>query len=114
MKSTLPNVITSPSPKDASPCFLIPTQKELLVGGRKVVGSAQRRGRRAFLQHGSIPISLDYDALAEVTGAPVSAVPQFRSSFAGLAEFASGIDRAAVRAALERGFRETFPGTWER
>ncbi len=45
-------------------CFAAPARAELLVGGRKVAGSAQRRGRRAFLQHGSILLDPDPARLA--------------------------------------------------
>ena len=51
----------SPSPALASPafhrpgpCFATPVGGEVLVAGRKLVGSAQVRKRNAFLQHGSI------------------------------------------------------------
>lgn len=40
-------------------CFDNPTDYDLVVGGKKLVGSAQRRRGRAFLQHGSIPVSPD-------------------------------------------------------
>ena len=42
------------------PCFATASRHELLFRGRKLVGSAQRRLRRSFLQHGSIPVRLDY------------------------------------------------------
>ncbi len=45
-------------------CFGAAARAELLVGGRKVAGSAQRRGRHAFLQHGTILIDPDPDRLA--------------------------------------------------
>ncbi|TWU41983.1 Octanoyltransferase LipM [Novipirellula artificiosorum] len=35
-------------------CFMRRTDEDLIVSGYKVVGSAQRTGRRAVLQHGSI------------------------------------------------------------
>jgi len=35
-------------------CFAIPVGGEILVNGRKLVGSAQARREHAFLQHGSI------------------------------------------------------------
>jgi lipoate-protein ligase A len=38
----------------AGACFAAPVGGEVLVGGRKVIGSAQVRRGRAFLQHGSI------------------------------------------------------------
>lgn len=49
-------------PKEAA-CFSSPSWYEIVVNGRKLVGSAQRRDSRAFLQHGSI--LLDYDPRLE-------------------------------------------------
>lgn len=40
-------------------CFLATSRFELTVGGRKLVGSAQRRLRGAVLQHGSILVDLE-------------------------------------------------------
>lgn len=39
------------------PCFLAPNRDEIMVDGRKLVGSAQKRTTFGVLQHGSIPIS---------------------------------------------------------
>jgi lipoate-protein ligase A len=49
------------------PCFLSPSRYELMVDGRKIVGSAQRRLRRGFLQHGSMPITVNREVLARAT-----------------------------------------------
>lgn len=38
------------------PCFSYPSEDEIEVGGRKIVGSAQKRMGGRFLQHGSIPL----------------------------------------------------------
>ncbi len=38
----------------ALPCFTAAARDEILIGGKKVVGSAQRRTRSAVLQHGAI------------------------------------------------------------
>src|SRR5215470_2841608 len=40
-------------------CFRRAGAYELAVGGRKLIGSAQRRQRRAFLQHGSVLLDAD-------------------------------------------------------
>jgi len=40
-----------------TPCFASTARSEVVFGDRKVVGSAQRRTREAFLQHGSILVS---------------------------------------------------------
>jgi lipoate-protein ligase A len=37
-------------------CFYESTSFDLVLGGRKLVGSAQRRAGRGFLMHGSIPL----------------------------------------------------------
>jgi len=39
------------------PCFLAPNRHEIMVMGKKLVGSAQKRTSRAVLQHGSIPVT---------------------------------------------------------
>jgi lipoate-protein ligase A len=40
-------------------CFAAPSRYELLVGGRKICGSAQVRTSGSFLQHGSLLIDID-------------------------------------------------------
>ena len=42
------------------PCFASVSRYEVTHAGRKVVGSAQRVGERAVLQHGSIPLGHGY------------------------------------------------------
>lgn len=44
----------------AKPCFLSASRHEIVYRGRKVVGSAQRVGRNALLQHGSIPLDAGF------------------------------------------------------
>ena len=43
-----------------TPCFSSTARSEVVYGNRKVVGSAQRRTREAFLQHGSILVSRNH------------------------------------------------------
>jgi lipoate-protein ligase A len=40
-------------------CFSVSSKNELLVGGRKICGSAQVRRKGGFLQHGSLLLSFD-------------------------------------------------------
>jgi lipoate-protein ligase A len=47
-------------------CFSSPSWYEILVNGRKIIGSAQRRMKGAFLQHGSILIDYAQALEAEV------------------------------------------------
>lgn len=46
-----------------SSCFTAPALSELVFNGKKMTGSAQKRLTTAFLQHGSIPISIDAEKL---------------------------------------------------
>lgn len=56
---------------DAGACFARAVGGEILVAGRKVVGSAQLREGGALLQHGSILLEDDQSVLGRVTaGAP--------------------------------------------
>ncbi|MFQ5599538.1 MAG: biotin/lipoate A/B protein ligase family protein [Candidatus Krumholzibacteriia bacterium] len=47
------------------PCFVSAGRSELLVGGRKLLGSAQRRRAQAFLQHGSLLVGSAHVRLVE-------------------------------------------------
>ncbi len=51
----------------ASPvCFSTPSAFEILIDGKKVVGSAQRLLPRGFLQHGSIPLAPQHEVLSRI------------------------------------------------
>ena len=58
-------VLVKKDAKDPS-CFSSPSWYEILVKGKKIIGSAQRRVPGAFLQHGSILIGYDQGLEAEV------------------------------------------------
>lgn len=53
--------------KSNNPCFSFPTQNEIEIGGKKIVGSAQKRDNKALIQHGSIPVSMNYELYAKGT-----------------------------------------------
>ena len=55
------------APVDSGACFASPAGGEIMVGGRKVVGSAQLRQGDALLQHGSILLDDDQAAVGAVT-----------------------------------------------
>lgn len=52
-------------------CFCAPSRYEITAGGKKISGSAQRRLKRAFLQHGSILFDVDKDMYIRVFGKDV-------------------------------------------
>lgn len=64
----------APAPSTA-PCFETPTDGELVVGGRKLVGSAQWRDEHALLQHGSILVDDDQSLLADLAETPLPPIP---------------------------------------
>jgi lipoyl(octanoyl) transferase len=89
------------------PCFMSPSRYELMVNGRKIVGSAQRRVRDTFLQHGSMPITCDRQALACATRLEDSTL--LDREMAGVAEFLA--ERPTIEqltGAFIRAFQESF------
>lgn len=52
-------------------CFHTPSRYEVLASGKKLVGSAQRRFKRTFLQHGSILFAIDEGLNARIFGEEV-------------------------------------------
>jgi lipoate-protein ligase A len=63
-------------PPGMSPCFDQPAAGELILGGRKLAGSAQWRAEGALLQHGSILIGDDQALLATLGREPHREPPQ--------------------------------------
>jgi lipoate-protein ligase A len=49
-------------------CFAAASQYEITVDGKKLIGSAQRRFKNSFLQHGSIPLENNHERLALCLG----------------------------------------------
>jgi len=92
----------------AGACFAQPAGGEIMVEGRKVVGSAQLRENGAILQHGSILLGDDQAMVGAVTRGPVPA------------DLASPLD-TILRSSLAYGdvieavsgaATKRWPGTW--
>ncbi len=56
--------------KSGIACFLLPSDYEIVSGGRKLVGNAQRRESGRLIQHGSIAWDFDYTETAALLRAP--------------------------------------------
>lgn len=67
--ATLNRARSSAFSRTDNPCFSFPTQNEIEIQGKKIVGSAQKRDNTALLQHGSIPITMDHELYSRGTGA---------------------------------------------
>jgi lipoate-protein ligase A len=82
------------------------------VGGKKVVGSAQKRGRRAFLQHGSILLEKDAALLAAVSK------PGESAEGAGMTSLSEALGRPVdfdgAVGPLVQGFADFFGVSFER
>lgn len=87
-----------------SACFTSPSWYEILVNDRKIVGSAQRRLKHAFLQHGSI--LLEYDSLKERQVIPGGDAGDVVTSIAR--ELGREVPVEEVTAAVTRGFSQAL------
>ncbi|MEX2048409.1 MAG: biotin/lipoate A/B protein ligase family protein [Gemmatimonadota bacterium] len=103
----------APTPLDAGPCFQAPAAGEIVVRGRKLVGSAQMRLEGALLQHGSILLDDDQGLLGRLRtdgpgnrAAPESVAPATLRAEAGHV----GIDDLTDAVAMS--LRGGFGGTW--
>ena len=75
-KATLASPLHRPPPSSTdlhrlSSCFATAARGEILVAGRKLVGSAQVRKRNAFLQHGSILLDGSQEIVSVVSRSSV-------------------------------------------
>lgn len=61
-------------PPGSAPCFELPADGELMLDGRKLVGSAQYREQGALLQHGSILVHDDQPMVAQLASIPLGHV----------------------------------------
>lgn len=96
------------------PCFLAPNREEIMVGGRKLVGSAQKRQGKAVLQHGSIPLSCAFRQLPHYQRAAGMEerrrlVALLRKKCTCVAELLPEFEADEIMDALERGFSDVLP-----
>ncbi len=92
--------------RSPAPCFVSVSRHELVHGGRKLVGSAQRRLRRSFLQHGSLPLTIDYPLTARL----LKTDPEIlQETMVGLSEALSNhIAFIQVAESLQAGFEKAL------
>lgn len=104
-------------------CFTSSARHEIMVGGRKLVGSAQRRyarsdGREVVLQHGSILIGPDHrrigEFLAESDAGLKSELAEVLANHTTHLEeqLSSRIEFEDVAAAVRHGFESTWKITF--
>lgn len=85
-------------------CFVLSSRHDLVFKNKKIVGSAQRRNKHSFLQHGSILIGLKQPLWEKIF---VNA-PEFEK-IGCLQEFLSvPVSAESLTAPLKKGFAEHF------
>jgi len=111
--ATLAPLAATPAAADHGPvCFDRPSAHEILLDGRKLVGSAQVRRGGALLQHGSIVIEPQIDRLlaclrlADEDRGP-AARERLQNAMGGLAGVAD-VDAARLTASLAAAFGRQF------
>jgi len=99
-------------------CFSMANHCEITVRGKKLVGSAQRRLRSAFLQHGSV--ILDMDPKLTHTLLKYSSESQKQTVLESLTSNTTSLNQLlqknlendVVNQWFLEGFKKTFPGNW--
>lgn len=95
-------------------CFDAPSWYELVVAGRKLVGSAQVRRKGILLQHGSIILHFDIELLFRLLKFPNEAIRQrlqtaFKAKACALDEvWGRPVSREELEQEICRGFIETM------
>ncbi len=100
-------------------CFETPSDYEITVAGRKLVGSAQARRGGGLLQHGTLPLTGDITRICDVLVYADDAARE--RAMAHVAVRATTLEAALGRVvgwseaaeAVSQGFRETFDLTLE-
>lgn len=91
-------------------CFSLSTRHDLVIDGRKIIGSAQRKDKTSFLQHGSLLIEVEKELWNNI----FLEKPNF-SKIICLSEILSYVpDFKSVVSGLIRGFEEFFEHRFER
>ncbi|MBE0592722.1 MAG: hypothetical protein IH616_10020 [Gemmatimonadales bacterium] len=93
----------------AGACFAAPVGGEIVSGGRKLVGSAQVREGKAFLQHGSILLQDGQDLVSTVTQR--EALPPTATSLTTV--LGRPVTFMEVADAIAAEAKSTWAGRWE-
>ena len=92
-----------PGPQSTVPCFEAPAGGEVVVGGRKLIGSAMRAHGSAVLQHGAI--LLDWDGRLQAGSMGLEDDASLRPRITTLrGELAHEVPRTALEATLVEAF----------
>ncbi|MBK6486307.1 MAG: lipoate--protein ligase family protein [Gemmatimonadetes bacterium] len=93
-------------PPGSAPCFERPCRGELMLDGKKLVGSAQCRDRGALLQHGSVLVHDDQALVSRLAGMDEEAI-------APAATLASALGRAPDPAEFAEALFAVVRAEWD-
>ncbi len=92
----------------SSLCFNDPSYYEIVVNGKKIVGSAQVRKKERLLQHGSILIDFDIEKMSSLFKISSPAVRIKKRVTSLNQELKREVKFKNVATALKKGFEENF------
>ncbi len=104
----------SPSGSPQEPiCFEVPSNYEITVNGKKLVGSAQARRKGGVLQHGTLPLFGDLARITEVLAFPDETSRQAAAErlLGRAATIASGLGKHITWKQAAAAFEEAFAST---
>lgn len=79
---------------------------DIVINGRKIGGNAQKRNKEAIFQHGSIPISVDFNLMSRY----IRFLPE--EVHAGTTSLSQELKRVPARCTLEEKLIEAVKGTF--
>lgn len=95
--------LSLPGPRTSVPCFEAPAGGEVVVGGRKLIGSAMRAHHGAVLQHGAVLLDWDSELQAGAMGLADDAVLRRQ-----ITTLRAELGALPARAVLERTLADAF------
>lgn len=97
-----------PGPRTVVPCFKAPASGEVVVAGRKLIGSSMRAHRGVILQHGAI--LLDWDARLQAGAMGLADDSDLRPH---VTTFAEQVGALPARADLEGALADAFEAEFD-
>ena len=96
----------------APACFASTARSEIVFSGKQLVGSAQRRNRSAFLQHGSILVGTEHLEIAKLLKLGEESVTEYQANLknnsCSFQEFGIDIHSEELQNILNQGFLKLF------
>jgi len=89
-------------------CYVNPGSSDVLIGEKKISGSAQRRDWGALLQHGTLLLTYSHELFTRVIKVGEAEDLEARDKVAGLWDIIGGLEIGEIYRALAEGFAEAL------